>query len=415
MNLPLLADSLPDAAESITESAGMIDSPIGVLTALAGVSAVFFWLEKRAFQRFFQYAPPLIFIYLIPVIAAQTGLLTTESPVYGVIGDIVLPMMLVLLLVNVDVRGAVRVLGPGVAVMLIGTLGVMIGAPIGFLLVKSWLGPDAWKAFGTLAGSWIGGTGNMAAISKMIEADGAAVGLAVIGDSTIYLAWLPLLLASKNYADRFARFSGVAPDRLDQMKAAAELQASQRVAPKSADYLALLALAFAAAWIAEAVSAPLAAGVESHLPEQLKVVLSASTINVLLITTIGLALSFTPARQLPGSHELGMALVYLFVARMGAMTKLDNVGQTLPFLAGASVWIAIHGAFCLLGAKLLKVDIHTAAIASAANIGGPASASIVAMHHEESLVPAAVLMGLLGYAVGNFAGYGTALLCWWVS
>ena len=102
--------------------------------------------------------------------------------------------------------------------------------------------------------------------------------------------------------------------------------------------------------------------------------------------------------------------------RFCAQTNLANAaGQTLPFLVGATIWIFIHGAFCLLGAKLLRVDVHTAAIASAANMGGAASASIVATHHQESLVPASILMALIGYAIGNFAGYATALLCWLVS
>ena len=130
--------------------------------------------------------------------------------------------------------------------------------------------------------------------------------------------------------------------------------------------------------------------------------LTASAWKILLITSLGLALSFTRASCIPGSHALAMALVYLFVSRMGAATDLAKaVEQAVPFIAGATLWIFIHGAFCVFGAWFLKVDIHTAAIASAANIGGAASASIVATHHQESLVPAAILMALLGYAVGT--------------
>lgn len=410
---PLLLALLSTPPIAATEAPAMqIDSQVGILAVLTGICAAFFWLGRQpALRRFFQYAPPLIFIYLLPVVLAQTGVLAAQSPVYDAIGDLVLPVMLVLLLVNVDVRGAVRVLGRGVAVMLFGTAGVVIGAPLAFLLAKPWLEPGAWKAFGVLSGSWIGGTGNMAAIKGMIGATDAQAGLAVLGDATIYMLWLPLLLASKNFADRFAKFSGVAPDRLAQMQAAAADQSTDRGEPKAADYLSLLAVALAATWLADVASA--------HLPEWPRgvedPVLSAATWKMLLVTSLGLALSFTPARKLAGSHELGMALVYLFVARMGAKTALDELGQAIPFVLAAGAWIMIHGAFCLLGAKLLKVDIHTAAIASAANIGGPASASVVASHHEESLVPAGVLMGLLGYALGNFAGYLTALLCRWVA
>jgi uncharacterized membrane protein len=100
---------------------------------------------------------------------------------------------------------------------------------------------------------------------------------------------------------------------------------------------------------------------------------------------------------------------------MGAIASLEGLSQAVPFVAGAAIWIVIHGLFCLLGARLFRVDVHSVAIASAANIGAAASAPVVAAHHRESLVPAAVLMALLGYAVGNYAAFGTALLCRWVA
>ena len=109
-----------------------------------------------------------------------------------------------------------------------------------------------------------------------------------------------------------------------------------------------------------------------------------------------------------------MALLYLFVARMGATADLgqERVGdQLVPFLIAALIWIFIHGAFCLLGAKLFRTDIHTAAIASAANIGGIATASIVASYHQRSLLPAAILMAIIGYAIGTYCGFITAYIC----
>jgi uncharacterized membrane protein len=356
----------------------------------------------------FRYLPPLIFIYLLPVILANTGVLPTASPVYDAMGELLLPLLLVLLLVNVNASGAVRVLGRGVGVMLFGTAGVIVGGPVGFLVVKHWLGPDAWKAFGTLAGSWVGGTGNMAAVAEMIDTPGTEFGLAVLADSTIYSLWLPMLLASKRFADRFARFTGVEPDRLARMQTLAEeMHEGEPRPPATRDYLYLLCMALVATWASEALS--------GHLPV-VEPYLSASTWRILLITTIGIGLSRTPLRRIPGSHDLGMALLYLFVARMGASANLSGVAsQAVPFIAGALIMIFMHGTFCLLGAKLLRVDIHTAAIASAANVGGAASAAVVASYHQRSLVPASILLALIGYALGNYAGYVTALLCRWVS
>ena len=137
---------------------------------------------------------------------------------------------------------------------------------------------------------------------------------------------------------------------------------------------------------------------------------------MLLITTVGLGLSYTPVHRIHGSHELGMAMLILYVATMGASTALSEVaGQAVPMLIGAAIMITVHGMFCVLGAKLFQTDLHTAAIASAANVGGVAAATIVASYHRRSLVPAAVLMAMMGYALGNYCGYLTALLCRMVS
>jgi uncharacterized membrane protein len=384
-----------------------IASDVGILATLVGTCGFFFWVERATRWRLFNYLPPLIFIYALPVIFSNSGVLPAQSGVYESIKSFILPMMLVLLLLKVDVGAAIRVMGRGVFVMLCGTLGVVIGAPLAYLLVRGWLSPEGWKAFGTLAGSWIGGTGNMAGVSEMIDAEGTEFGLAVLGDTTIYLYWLPIMLGSKKLAGWFARFTNVDPQRLKRMeRAAAELTRDDRAATLQ-DYLYLLFIALAATWVGDAAA--------NHLPE-LKPFVSAGTWRILVITTLGILLSFTPARHIPGSHNFAMALVYIFVARMGASAELEGVtDQAFPFLVGASVWIFIHGGFCLLGAKLLRVDVHTAAIASAANIGGAASAPIVAAHHKESLVPASVLMALVGYAIGNYAGYLAAQLCRLVS
>lgn len=400
----------------------LITSPAGVLTVLTGTCALFFFWERKTRWRVFQYLPPLIFIYLVPVLLSNTPLLLspvahwlapdirfttavlpTDSEVYDAIGRLVLPMMIVLLLLKVDVGAALRVMGRGTFVMAFGTAGVVFGAPVAYLLVRPWLGPEAWKAFGTLAGSWIGGTGNMAAVGEMIDTQGTEFGLAVLGDTTIYIVWLPLLLASKNLAERFGRFTGVNADRMARMEEAAKSLAQNQTPPSYQEYSYLLAIALAATWGTEYVA--------GMLPE-MRPYLTENTWRILLVTTVGIALSFTPAKRVPGSHALAMALVYLFVAHMGATAELKGVArQAVPFLAAGLVWILIHGAFCLVGAKLFRVDVHTAAIASAANIGGAASAPIVAAYHKESLVPVSILMALIGYAVGNYAAYAAAILC----
>lgn len=381
----------------------LISDSTGILAVLAGVAALFFFLDKHLQWRIFRYVPPLIFIYGTPVILSNTGIIPTSADVYGVIGSMMLPMILTLLLLRVDVKAAFGIMGKGVFVMLFGTLGVVIGGPLGYILVKHGLTPDAWKAFGTLAGSWIGGNGNMAAVAEMVEASGTEFGLAVLGDTVVALVWIPVLLLSKNLSGWFHRFNKVCDMRYEKMQEAAKEYHHDEKEVELYHYLYLFFLGFGVTWVADQVSGCLPV-VQPYL--------STSTWRVLLVTTMGLILSQTPARRIPGSFQLAMGLLYLFVARMGASADLSGVATQAPwFILGAFVWIAVHGLFCLLGARLFRVDIATAAIASAANIGGAATAPVVAAYHDESLVPASILMALIGYALGNYAGYLTAVLC----
>jgi uncharacterized membrane protein len=384
-----------------------VTNPTGVLAALCGICAFFLWLERKTRWRLFNFFPPLVFFYVTPALLTNLGVLPSKSTVYDGMKTLVLPAMLVLLMLEVDVIGAFRLMARGVGVMAFGALGIVVGAPIALLLVKHWLDPDAWQAFACLSGSWVGGTANMNAIATAIDASSANFTLAVLGDSVGLLLWFPVMLGAKKYADRFARFSKVDPERLTQLDHAAAALAQVSRAPTYRDYLYLLTAAFGAAFLAEALS--------KQLPVY-EPYLTADIWFMLLVSTIGLAMSFTPLRIIPGSRELGLALVFLFMARTGATADLtEKAEDAVPFLVACAVWITIHGLFCLLGAKLFRTDIHTAAIASAANIGGVGTATIVAAHHKESLVPAGILLALLGYALGNYAGYATSLLCRWVA
>jgi uncharacterized membrane protein len=383
----------------------MIQSPGAVIAVLAGIAALFFFIEQATRWRLFRYFPPLIFIYATPVILRNVGFLPEASGAYDVLRDFGLPVFITLLLIGVNVGAAVRVMGRGVVVMLLGSAGVVVGGAVGYAAVHRWLSPDAWKAFGTLAGSWIGGTGNMAAVAGGLDTAPSELGLAVLADNVIYVFWLPLLLASASFAERFNRWTGVSEERVSRMEVAAQAEAVEEVRPEMRHYLYLGFLALATAWLADWVA--------PRLPE-LGPVVSTSTWEILLVTTVGILLSLTPARRIPGSHNLAMAIVYVFVAGMGARASLAGFAQAPAFLLGAAIWIVVHGLFCLAGAWLLKVDVHSAAIASAANVGGAASAPVVAAHHRESLVPVSILMALIGYAVGNYLALLTAQICFWI-
>jgi len=385
----------------------VISEPLTILAALAAITAFFFWLEHCTQWRLFRFFPPLLFIYALPMILSSSGVLENESPVYAWMSHTMLPFMLTIMMLRVDVGSTIKVMGKGVLVMLCGTAGVVLGAPLAYLVVRSKLGPSAWKAFGTLAGSWIGGTGNMAAVSQGIEASGTDFGLAVLGDNCVYVVWLPILLGSRGLAGWFNRFARVDKKRLAMLEQTSACPEAGAANLEMRHILYLICLGFGVTYAAGQIS--------GCLPE-FKPILTTGSWKILLVTTFGLLLSLTPARKIPCSHELAMALVYLFVAAMGAKADLSGLkAQSLWFVLGAYIWITFHGILCVLGAWLFRVDIHSTAIASAANVGGAASAPVVAAHHNPRLVPVSILMALLGYAIGNYGAFIAAWLCQQVS
>jgi len=396
----------------------LITTPVGVMAVLVAVVSFWFWLEKKSNWKIFNYLPPLIFIYATPVLLSNTGLIPYESAAYDFLRMYGLPVFICLMLLNVDVLGAVRIMGKGVFVMLIGSAGVVLGGFVAYALgqyittpegfpIQFPLPADSWKAFGTLSGSWIGGTGNMTAAHAALEGSGEHMTMAAAADQMVYLIWLPLLLGSKAFATRFNRWMRVPANRIEMMdRAAADFNHKDETPSMiSLLYLALIALSFT--WISLELS--------EVLPPVMiggATVISASTWVILLITTLALIASATPARKLPAAHPIAMAIIYVYVARIGATMDLSSASlETMgAFVLMAYVWIAIHGIFILFGAWIFRVDVHTLAIASAANIGGAASAPIVAAHHRESLVPASILMAMIGYALGNYLAILTGRL-----
>jgi uncharacterized membrane protein len=384
----------------------LVSSPIGVMTVLVAVVSFWFWLERSTKWKIFDYLPPLVFIYASPVLLSNFGVIPYTSAAYDFLSHYGLPMFIVLMLIKVDVISAVRIMGKGVFVMLLGSVGVVVGGVLAYKLGQVLtfgdffpLAQDSWRAFGTLAGSWIGGTGNMTAAYAGLEGVPSDLTMAAAADQMVYLIWLPILLGSKSFAEKFNRWARVPAGRIEAMEsAAAEFKSSENPPTMtSLLYLALLAVGFT--WIS--------LGLSEILPPVViggATVITAGTWLILLVTTLALLASVTPARKLPAAQPIAMAIIYIYVARVGATMDLSIVDwdKMIGFIAMAYVWITIHGLFILTGAWIFRVDVHTVAIASAANIGGAASAPIVAAHHRETLVPASILMALIGYALGNY-------------
>ncbi len=387
-----------------------ITSPLGVMTVLVAIAAFYFWLEQVTEWKIFNYLPPLLWIYATPILLSNTGIIPFSSGAYDGLRAYGLPLFIALMLLKVDVIGAIRIMGKGVFVMLIGSAGVVVGAVVAYLIVTKLgkLDPSTWPAFGTLSGSWIGGTGNMNAAWVALEGETTHMTMAAVADNLVYIIWLPILLGSREFADRFNRWAKVSPDRIEQMEKAAIAHNKEDTAPSMRQLLYLAILSLTVTWVSVALGAILPAVTLGGQP-----VITESTWVILLVTSISLLLSATRARNLPGSQPIAMAIIYVFVASVGAHANLSesNLSELGWFVFAAYIWIFIHGVFILAGARIFRVDVHTLAIASAANIGGAASAPVVAAHHRESLVPASILMALIGYAIGNYLAILTGRLC----
>jgi uncharacterized membrane protein len=385
-----------------------------VIAVLVAVPAFWFLMEHRTGWPVWSYLPPLLWIYASPLFLRLAGILPETSPVYTGLRAYLLPVFITLLVMTIDLRSAVGNLGRGLPVLLVSTACVIVGAPIGYLLVSPWLGPEAWSGFGALAGSWIGGTANMAAMERALGTPPDQMGLAILADQTVVLVWLPLLIVSARYADRFNRWVNARPiviagaeepapaeiappaaraDGVEPGEAAAAEEAPRREMAPMLDFLLMLAAALG--------NVALCAWIAPRLPD-LPPFITGSTWLVLLVTTGAVLLSFTPVRRSAQGKIAGSALLYIFVANMGASASIAGLSQAPAFVAGAFLWLTVSVALMLVAAKLMRTDLRLVAVAAIANIGGAASAPVVAAAHDRNLVPVAILMAMICYVLGNY-------------
>ena len=400
----------------------MDQQSVFVMFVLVAVPAFWFFAEHRTGWRLWSFLPPLLWIYATPLLLRLAGLLPEESPVYAGLRTYLLPVFITLLVMTIDLKAVVGSLGRGLPVLLVSTLCVIVGAPLGYLAVSPWLGPEAWTGYGALAGSWIGGTANLAAMERALGTPADQMGLAILADQTVFLLWLPLLIVSARYAGAFNRWVDARPVPALAPEAPSDGEprdshflppsetAEQRPEPEKSchppvpakQYLAvppmldlLLMLTAALANVA------LAAWIAARLPE-LPPFITGSTWLVLLVTTGAVLLALTPIRRSRQAEVTGTAVLYVFVANMGASASIAGLAQAPAFVAGAFVWLAASALLMVIAAKLMRTDLRLAAVAAIANIGGAASAPVVAAAHHRNLVPVAILMAMLCYAIGNY-------------
>lgn len=392
-----------------------------VLVILVAVPAFFFFAERRTGWGMWTYLPPLLWIYATPLLLRLTGLLPDSSPVYAGVRAYLLPLFITLLVMTVDLRTIAKSLGRGLPVVLVSTLCVMVTAPLGFLAASAWLPREAWLGFGALAGSWIGGTANMAAMEQALGTPADQMGLAILADQSLSLVYLPLMIVAVRFTERFNAWVGARPIDLgpqpeeaeeslettgqDGTQSTDEAKAdpdSPAPAPAAmADLLLVVAVALA--------NVALCNWIAVRLPE-LPPFISGSTWLVLLVTTGALLLSFTPMRRSRQAPPLGSAILYVFVANMGASASLAGFAGAPAFLFGTAIWLLLAMLLAVIAARLMRTDLRIAVLALTANIGGVASNPVVAAAHDRRLVPVALMMAMLCYVYANYAAIVTGHL-----
>ncbi len=407
-------------------STALITNDAVVLGLLALILGFVFHTSHSAspfWQKFYRYVPSVLLCYFIPSLFNSFGIIDGEhSQLYQMASRYLLPVCLVLLTLSVDFR-AILGLGPKALVLfLTGTVGVVLGGPIALASVGHFFpeqlggeGADAaWRGMSTIAGSWIGGSANQAAMKEVFQPSGEIFSVMITVDVLVANIWTAVLLWMAANAARLDKANGADTRALEHLKGKIEqYQAENSRNPSTNDLMMIIAVGFGVAGLSHWLANIIAPWIEQHAPELAMYSLTSTFFwIVVLATTFGLLLSGTKLRHLEatGASKVGSVMVYILVATIGMhMDVTAIVDYPVMFLVGL-VWISIHALLLLGMMKLLKAPVFYMAVGSQANIGGAASAPVVAAAFHPALAPVGVLLAVLGYALGTYGGYLSALM-----
>ncbi len=372
---------------------------VAVLLLLAGFLVT---LEKKTHWKFFNVLPAVVLIYLLSMLLCTVGAwnLETTKPAYDALKNPLTYAMIFTMLLRCDIRKVIK-LGPK---MLLGffsaSLTIMIGFVVAFSMMKGVIGADAWKGLGALCGSWLGGSGNMVAVQAALHIPEADMGYALVIDSIDYSIWVMFLLWAIRFAPKFNKWTKADTRLLDSVSQNLSDDAKANTNPITFQSLVLL---IGCALTASAIGQNVGTALNRAVPY-----LDASTWTVLFITVIGLICAVTPLGKVAGSAEVSNVLLYCVIALLASRASLLELGDAPAWILTGFLILFIHMVLMVLLCRLFKLDLFTGAVASLANIGGTASAPVLAGSYEGSLVPVGILMALLGYVIGTPFGILTA-------
>ncbi len=385
--------------------------------------------QKEGFwKKFYSVVPALLMCYLLPAIFNSLGFIDEQSSqLYFVASRYLLPAALVLMTLSIDLK-AIFNLGPKALIMFFaGTIGIIIGGPLAILLISTFspetvggVGPDAiWRGLSTIAGSWIGGGANQAAMLEIYEYNPDLYGGMVLVDIVVANLLMAGLLMGIGKTDKIDRWLKADNSAIEDLKNKVSNYASSVTRnPALPDYMIMLALAFGAVGIAhfgaDEISAYLSANFEvfSDKKSALSSFSSSFFWMITIATAIGIGFSFTRLKSYEGAgaSKLGSIFIYILVATIGMKMDLAMVFDNPGLIGIGLVWMSIHVIVLFATAKIIKAPYFFLAVGSQANVGGAASAPVVAAAFHPSLATVGVLLAVFGYVVGTYGAILTTIL-----
>ena len=384
-----------------------ISDPTGVFVYLAALLGGVYWLSGlKPLGRVFQFTPAILWAYFLPMASTTLGIIPAASPAYDWIVRYLLLVALVLLMVTVDLPAVLKLGRPALLMMLAGTAGIILGGPLALAVFGRGLPPDAWRGLAALSGSWIGGSAQLVAVAESVGTPDAMLGPIIVVDTLVGYGWMGVLLFLSAYQSRFDRWNGADTRLIEETNAALAVKYEEIRRPITVRDLAMiLAVGFAGVYLSRVVGEAMP---ELGDPQ----IISHTTWAVVLVTTIGLALSFTPLSRLEGAgaSRVGTVALYMLVTAIGARGDLKAIVEAPLFLATGALWILVHVALLVLVARWIRAPLFFLATGSMANVGGAASAPVVASLYHPAMAPVGVMMAVVGYVIGIYGG----LTCAWL-
>lgn len=376
-----------------------------------------------ALKKFYSWVPMLLLCYFLPSLLNTFNIVDGESSqLYYVASRYLLPACLILLTLSVDIKEIARLGYKPLVMFFTATIGVVIGGPIAILIASAFnpelvggAGPEAvWRGMTTVAGSWIGGGANQAAMFEVFKPSDNLFGIMITVDIIVAEVWMAFLLlgiAKKDRIDKFFKADSSSVDRLQEKMESYSKSIARN--PSTTDFMVMLGIAFAATGFSHLMADSIAPFIQTNAPSLAKFSLTSKFFWLIVFaTTIGVILSFTKVREYEGAgaSKIGTIFIFILVATIGMKMDIRALGDHPGLFAVGGIWMLFHIILLLIVAKLIRAPYFFLAIGSKANIGGAASAPVLAAAFHPALAPVGVLLAVFGYVLGTYGAWLCGLL-----